>query len=276
MEKAVGVDRRRGLPPFPKHPLTSVARPSNPRARVALFADVFTNYGEQAKPLAVIRVLQAVGVDVIVTRSVPDGRAALSQGLIATARLHAKRTAAVLKEQLNQGRDIVVIEPSALAMLRRDYRHLLEDPELITLLRERSFEPLEYAWKVLSESRLDARDFFQAEKFAPGPRLFYHSHCQQKTIGAAPATEALLRAAGFDVVTSSVECCGMAGSFGYKKDYYDLSMAVGEDLFRQVSQAEQDGARTLVASGVSCLDQLRSGMRRRVLHPAEVLAATVA
>ena len=68
----------------------------------------------------------------------------------------------------------------------------------------------------------------------------------------------------------------MAGSFGYKRDYYDLSMAVGEDLFAQVRQAEQDGIeRVLVASGTSCHEQLRAGMRRDALHPAEVLESTL-
>ncbi len=84
-------------------------------------------------------------------------------------------------------------------------------------------------------------------------------------------TELLLRAAGFDVVSSRVECCGMAGSFGYKKDFYDLSMAVGEDLFSQVRDAEADGARILVATGVSCQEQLHAGLNRRVLHPMELL-----
>jgi len=85
----------------------------------------------------------------------------------------------------------------------------------------------------------------------------------------------VLRAAGFDVVTSSVECCGMAGSFGYKRDYYELSMAVGEDLFAQVRAAEQgSGQRTLVASGTSCHEQLWAGLQREVFHPAELLAST--
>ena len=283
LEKTVGLDRRRELPPFPSRPLTSAAasaargsepgRTNSARARVALFADIYTNYGGRRKWLAVMRVLQAAAIDVVVTPCLPEGRAALSQGMIATARAHAAKTAALLKHYLAQGRDIIVVEPSALAMFRRDYRHLLDDAEMVALLRERCFEPLEYLWKLLTDSHTEARELFQAERFASGPRLFYHPHCQQKTIGAAPATEALLRAAGFDVASSSVECCGMAGSFGYKKDYYDLSMAVGEDLFQQVACAEQDGPRTLVASGISCLDQLRAGTRRPVLHPAEVLAA---
>jgi Fe-S oxidoreductase len=86
----------------------------------------------------------------------------------------------------------------------------------------------------------------------------------------------VLQAAGFDVVTSSVECCGMAGSFGYKREYYELSMAVGEDLFAQVRRAEEKGGpRTLVASGISCHEQLSAGLGREVFHPAELLAGTL-
>ena len=86
----------------------------------------------------------------------------------------------------------------------------------------------------------------------------------------------MLKAVGFDVVTSAVECCGMAGSFGSKEDYYDLSRAVGADLFAQVktSEAAGGGARVLVASGISCHEQLSAGMGRPVVHPAE-LASTL-
>jgi len=87
------------------------------------------------------------------------------------------------------------------------------------------------------------------------------------------ATESLLKAAGFDVVKSQVECCGMAGSFGYKTEFYELSMAVGEDLFSQIRAAEAAGPpRTLVATGISCQEQLHGGMGREVLHPMELLA----
>lgn len=85
---------------------------------------------------------------------------------------------------------------------------------------------------------------------------------------------ALLRAIGFDVATSTVECCGMAGSFGYKKDFYELSMAVGADLFQQVTEAEKDGGpRAVLASGTSCTEQLHAGLHQNVMHPIELLAA---
>jgi len=220
-------------------------------------------------------VLESVGIDVVVSKVSADGRAALSQGLIAPAADEARHTAELLRPYIQDGRDVVVVEPSVLAMFRLDYRHLLDAPDVIShfqQLREHSFDSVEYLWNVIQQNRLDAARLFPA----CGAKIFYHSHCQQKTVGSAAATEALLRAAGFDIVTSQVECCGMAGSFGYKKDFYDLSMAVGEDLFRQVRAAESNGGpRVLVATGTSCQEQLSTGLQRTVLHPMELLAGII-
>ena len=278
MERLVGVDRRRELPPFAKKTLTDAARRLAPskstahRGRAALFPDIFTNYGSPERGLAAIEVLRSVGVDLILTDVSADGRASLSQGLIWTAQEQARRTGELLLRYIRDGREIIVIEPSALAMLRLDYRRFLS-PDVFEQIRSHSFEAVEYVWRIFLDRQLDAADFFTASRHQLGTKLFYHSHCQQKTIGAAAPTEALLRAAGFDVATSRVECCGMAGSFGYKKDFYDLSMAVGEDLFNQVRAAEAEGGRrTLVASGISCQEQLHSGLKRKVFHPMELLA----
>jgi Fe-S oxidoreductase len=161
-------------------------------------------------------------------------------------------------------------------MLHFDFKHLLDDQTAIAALAANSFDPLQLVWDIATASGLDVAKLFPVANSHFGSKLFYHSHCQQKTCNAASQTIDLLRAAGFDVVTSSVECCGMAGSFGYKHDYYELSMAVGADLFAQVRQAdENDGPRVLVASGISCHEQLMAGMGRTVLHPAEVLVSTL-
>jgi Fe-S oxidoreductase len=264
-----------------------LAKKENPRAAMlekpvacnaVLFADVFTNYSSPQRGLATLRVLRALGVDVVVSDAIPDGRAAFSQGLIATAAAQAQKAAALLETFISYGRDVIVVEPSVLAMFRLDYRHLLEGEsagERLKQLREHTFDPMEFVEKVLAKNQITAAQFFPATESPRGTRIFYHSHCQQKTIGAAAPTERLLRAAGFDVVTSQVECCGMAGSFGYKKDYYDLSMAVGRDLFAQVAAADSDGPCVLVASGISCQEQLQSGMKRAVIHPMELLVETL-
>lgn len=280
MNRVFGVDQRRELPPFATKTLARAARKlslpasAKQRGRIALFPDIFTNYGSPQRGLAAIKVLNSVGIDVILTDVSADGRASLSQGLIQTARKQARRTSELLLKYIHDGREIVVIEPSALAMFRLDNRHFLERA-VFEEVRDHSFEAVEYLWRILQERRLDAQELFPASRRPLGQRLFYHSHCQQKTIGAVAATEGLLRAAGFDVVTSAVECCGMAGSFGYKKDFYELSMAVGEDLFSQVRAAEADGPRTLVATGTSCQEQLHAGLQRKVFHPMELLAETI-
>lgn len=281
LENTFGVDSRRELTPFPSKTweqlfleeptqATSLAGP-----KVAILADTFTNYGTPARGMAVVRVLRAVGLDVELTPSIPDGRAAMSQGMIATARQQARAMAAILLPMVNAGRKIVVVEPSVLAMLRFDFKHLLDDHAVIETLAGNSYEPLQLLWDVARENSIDLAKLFPASRSQFGTLLFYHSHCQQRTCNAAAQTVNVLRQSGFDVATSSVECCGMAGSFGYKHDYYELSMAVGEDLFHQVNAAEQDGsARILVASGVSCHEQLTAGMGRSVFHPAEILEST--
>jgi iron-sulfur cluster protein len=283
MEDSVGLDRRRKLPDFPRQTWeqlyrTRQSRQSNVAAslpKVLMLADVFTNYGSPDRGMAAIKVLRAIGYDVELSPVMPDGRGPLSQGMIATAREHAQALSQMLAPYIKEGRKIAVVEPSVLAMLRLDFKHLLDDSNTVQQLRDSSFEPLQLAWQAAQQLNLNLAQLFPADRNPHGKRLFYHSHCQQRTCNAHGETLEVLRAAGYDVVSSSVECCGMAGSFGYKREYYDLSMAVGEDLFAQVRAAEQDGQRTLVASGTSCHEQLWAGMGREVLHPAQLLAATL-
>jgi iron-sulfur cluster protein len=280
MERWLGVDQRRTLAPFPKETLVQAARKieakagKSPSAKVVLFADVFTNYGLVARGLATLKILRALGADVIVSEVLPEGRAALSQGMIATAKNHARRAAAELEPYVHGGRDVVVVEPSSLAMFRREFDHLLDNRILFQTLRASTFEAVEYIVKLLAKSGWEPRKVFDVASSPVGQKLFFHPHCQQKTIGSASPTEALLREVGFDVTTSNVECCGMAGSFGYKKDFYELSMAVGADLFAQAAKREKDvGPRALIASGTSCTEQLQAGLKRPVMHPVELLAA---
>ena len=286
METLFGVDHRRKLPEFHKKSWEqlyreedrngSVALAGSGQPAVAIFADVFTNFGAPQRGMAAIRLLRRCGHDVVLTPSLPDGRAALSQGMIETARGQALAMVEMLRPHIEAGRKLVVLEPSVLAMFRYDLRHFLDDQALFQQLAKTSFEPLQLVWQASQERGLDLGKAFPAGRWPVGTKLFYHSHCQQRTCNAASETIEVLRACGFDVVTSSVECCGMAGSFGYKHEYYEMSMAVGEDLFAQVKQADQEGGRrTLVASGISCHEQLLTGMGREVVHPVELLASTL-
>jgi iron-sulfur cluster protein len=282
MEKWFGVDRRRTLPPLPKQTFVQEANSIEPPSskgreiKVVIFADAFTNYGMTSRGLATLKLLRELGADVVVSECLPEGRAAMSQGMIATARQHARAATRALDPHLSDGRDIVVVEPSSLSMFRRDFARLLDSKDRYERFRSRSYEPVEYVWKILGATGRMPAEVFDISKSKVGHRLFFHAHCQQKTIGAAEATMRLLTEIGFDIVTSNVECCGMAGSFGYKKDFYELSLAVGADLFGQVVQQDRDGgARQLIASGTSCTEQLHAGFERKILHPMELLLTLI-
>ncbi len=284
MESVVGLDRRRKLPAFPPKTWQQLhrdqgsdqARTAKRSPDVLMFADVFTNYGSPERGMAAMRVLRELGINVELSPSLPDGRAAISQGMIATARQQANALAKALLPYLEKGTVICVLEPSVLAMFRSDYEHLLGAATWEKFAHARFLEPLQLVLSIAKEHGTDLSQMFRAGKSPHGTRVFYHSHCQQRSCDADWQTIEILRACGFDVVTSAVECCGMAGSFGYKREYYELSMAVGEDLFAQVRAAEQDGGpRTLIASGTSCHEQLWAGMGREVMHPAELLVSTL-
>jgi Fe-S oxidoreductase len=206
------------------------------------------------------------------TKSLPDGRAALSQGMIETARAQAETLSRYIAAENAAERPLLVVEPSVLAMILREYRKLLS-AERFAKLQHSTIDLMQFLAQHLAEQGSDPRAIFDIRKFAPGARVFYHAHCQQRAVSDPSITVEFLRRVGFEVTCSQVECCGMAGSFGYKKDFYDVSQAVSEELVEQWKAAERAmGPHTLLASGVSCIEQLQGAARRAVLHPVELLA----
>ena len=280
MEKYFGISAKRKLPSFTNKTLIKQLRslklPSkknpNIKKKALLFSDVYTNYLYPERGIAAFKILKAFGIDLILSKVMPEGRAALSQGLIDAALKRAQLTAAYLEKWIKSGYDIVVIEPSALAMFRRDYKNLLRDEEQFIKLKNHCYEPLEYLHKLFTAGDLNPDQIFDAKGLYSGTKIFYHGHCQQKTIGAADQTVEVLKKLGLNVVNSQVECCGMAGSFGYKKDFYEVSMRDAEDLFKQIQSTGDKNNIIVLASGISCKDQISEGLGYNVLHPAEFLA----
>jgi Fe-S oxidoreductase len=269
MDRFLGVDSRRDLPRFQRETLVEWfadrdVTVEDPTRRAVLYPDLYTNHVQVERGKAAVRVLEALGVNVVVPAMASSGRAPLSQGMISTARDHAERVAAGLYSHLQDGRDVVVVEPSDLAMFEREYEKLL-DEDVQQAIADDSYEVMEYVFGLL-ENGADPSVLGAGS----GERVAYHSHCQQRTLGLEEHTVAVLNRFDFDVVTSEVECCGMAGSFGYKSDYYEVSMAVGDDLREQFTDAET-ADRTVVASGTSCLEQLDSLLECRPTHPVELL-----
>jgi len=272
LEWGLGIDRRRVLPAFKRETLRDwfAARDgpdvSDPAGRrVVLYPDVYTNHVHVDRGKAAVRALEALGVTVEVPDVPGSGRAPLSQGMVASAEQKARAVWAALRDPIDAGRDVVVIEPTDLAMFRRRYDKLLPDTAAATMA-EASYEVVDYVRRLLAEGA-DPGSLRSGE----GRAVAYHSHCQQRTLGLEHPTIALLDALEYDVQTSSVECCGMAGSFGYKSEYYELSMAVGDDLRDQFAGDERTG-RAVVASGTSCQEQLTALLEEPVQHPVELIA----
>jgi iron-sulfur cluster protein len=266
LDRWVGIDRRRELPAFQRETLRKwfaerESTATGEAGEVVLYPDVYTNHVQVERGKSAVRVLEALDVEVHVPDVGESGRAPLSQGMVSTARREARDTYDALSGHLDAGRDVVVIEPSDLAMFRREYERFLPDSSF-ERLAENSYEVMEYVYGLLEHGG-------DRDALAPGDgeRLAYHSHCQQRTLGLAVYTESILDRLGYDVTTSDAECCGMAGSFGYKSEYYELSTSVGESLLAELDTQ----GRWVVASGTSCLEQLEGLLDRPTVHPVQVV-----
>jgi FAD/FMN-containing dehydrogenase/Fe-S oxidoreductase len=283
-ERVVGIDSRRPLPrwatrtlaaqwaygPAKAGPYVQSSRVPSPGSRVAdalLFNDTFTNYYHPQIGLAAARVLESAGLAIDLATNVCCGRPLISQGLLRDAQQLAANNTRILHPRVAAGGSLVFLEPSCLSALREDVPALLRGDEqrkaqevagacvLFEELVERALED--------GRSRLELRN---------GPaQILLHGHCHQKSLGAlAPAKALLERIPGARVTDLDAGCCGMAGSFGYAREHFEVSRQIGER--RLLPAARTLGPHdVLVAAGTSCRQQVRDFTGVRALHPAELL-----
>ncbi|MBA3415100.1 MAG: hypothetical protein H0U10_07755, partial [Chloroflexia bacterium] len=277
---AIGVHPERRLPTFAARPFTarwrayrqgSGGRDRPTRGDAVYFHDTFATYNYPQIAVATVRLLEAAGFNVIVVEPrACCGRPMLSKGLIAEARKLAKQNVQVLTPYARQGIPIVGSEPSCILTLRDEYKDLLPNDPDVAVLAGQTFMIDEFLAKLDAAGELGIR-------WAAGPaaEVFFHGHCHQKAmIGIGPSM-AILKAAGCAARESGAGCCGMAGSFGFETEHYDVSRKIGEErLFPAVEAAS---ARTVVAvAGVSCRQQIDQFTDRLPVHIAEVLASRIA
>ncbi|VAX21810.1 Predicted L-lactate dehydrogenase, Iron-sulfur cluster-binding subunit YkgF [hydrothermal vent metagenome] len=284
LEKTVGLDKRRPISKIADKTLESLYRNYRKKNksintdqikfkdRTILFADVFTNYEHPQAGIATIKVFDKIGISIELSKVMDDGRALQSQGMLDEAKVKAKDTAEYLRKLIDNGNRIIVVEPSVLAMLRRDYEKLIDDEELFKKISENSYDPVEYLNLLFDQNKYNNKDVFLIPRTI-NKNIFMHNQCQMKTIGADQKNIEFFEMLGFNVITSDVECCGMAGSFGYKKEYYDLSKNIGNELIKQINEnAKHEGEFTILASGTSCRAQISDGMKEKnVTHPIEFI-----
>jgi len=271
LDRFVGIDRRRRLPAlarvtFPTwfHRRNGVPnRQAGTKGQVVLFHDTFMDYNEPQVGRAAVELLEAAGYQVVLADTVSCGRPMISKGMLERAREHARINVEHLYPYAQAGIPIVGCEPSSLLTLRDEYLDLLRSEEA-RVVAENSFLIEEFLVKLHSEGQLQLSFKETPEK------VLFHGNCHQKAlVGTAASLAALRLVPGLQVEEVDSGCCGMAGAFGYEKEHYDISMAIGEQrLFPEVRSAPE--ARIAI-TGVSCRHQIQDGTGRRAEHVVEIL-----
>ena len=234
---------------------------------VVLLVDLFTNYHEPQVGKAAVQFLEQSGYRVIVPEILALGRTQLSKGLVKKAKVLARKYIPRLAGWVDEGLPIIGLEPSELLTLRDEYPDLCgaDLRDAAQAVAENSFLFEEFAAGILEDRGIDP---------AAGDKVYLHGHCHAKALVGMEPTRKSLELAGYQPVELDTGCCGMAGSFGYEADHYEISMNMGElALFPALRETDEDAL--ICAPGFSCRHQIRDGTGRKAYHPAELIARKV-
>jgi FAD/FMN-containing dehydrogenase/Fe-S oxidoreductase len=281
IKKVSGFATKRSMPTLYKTTLRSwyrkhtankaaiMTRPLVPvRKTVYLFCDEFTNYNDTAIGIKAILLLERLGYEVVIPEHIESGRAWLSKGLLREAKKIAKRNVELLHPLISAETPLIGIEPSAILTFRDEYPDLVDDDQL-----RAAKELAGHAWMIdeFIASEIDQGHIDRSQFTSEVKQIQLHGHCQQKALSSvAPSVKLLALPENFAVQVIPSGCCGMAGSFGYEKEHYDLSMKIGElVLFPTIRK--QNEHTIIAAPGTSCRHQVKDGTGKKALHPVEVL-----
>jgi len=278
LDRRVGITRRRPLPRFTGktlvrwHRRRHTAAGAGSRGEVVFLADSFTTFTEPGIGRAAIELLERAGWRVRLEHGGCCGRASISKGLLDQARSRAADMVARLAEEAAAGVPIVGCEPSCVLTLREEHLALLPGDERARAVAGQA----RLVEELLVEAIDDGALRLDPDSPVSGRRIVFHGHCHQKALTGTAATVALLeRIPGAEVVELDAGCCGMAGSFGFESEHYELSMQIGG--MRLFPALEAEGSATLIAAtGVSCRQQIAHGARREAHHPVELVRRALA
>lgn len=272
IEKLLGIDSRRPLPPFASRTFEQrfkerAKKSIVDKGQIVLFHDTFSQFNHPEVGEAVVDLLEKAGFEPTLPDKRCCGRPMISKGLLDDAIANAEYNVRVLHGYVQRGIKIVGWEPSCVLTLRDEYPDLLRG-EMREWAREvaSSTYLIEELLVELNEQGELGLEFEETNRTA-----LFHGHCHQKAlVGNAPSLAALRLIPGYAVEEINTGCCGMAGSFGYEREHYDISMAVGEQrLFPTIRN--QQGSFDVVASGFSCRQQIAQGTGVAAKTVAETL-----
>lgn len=244
-----------------------------PSKTVYLFCDEFTNYNDTGIGIKAILLLEKLGYSVLIPRHEESGRAWLSKGLLRHAKKIAQINVDLLSTVITADTPLIGIEPSAILTFRDEYVDLVDDSRLKTAkeLSSHVFMIDEFIAKEIAAGNIKKEQFSREKKL-----IKLHGHCQQKAWGTLSSSVKMLSIPeNYTVETIPSGCCGMAGSFGYEKEHFDISMQIGELVLLPAVRSSPPEV-LIAAPGTSCRHQIKDGTGRKAMHPVEILFEALA
>jgi FAD/FMN-containing dehydrogenase/Fe-S oxidoreductase len=245
----------------------------NPKGTVYLFVDEFTEFNDVEIGIKATELLSRLGYQVKTIKHKESGRTFLSKGLVRKAKKLANRNVSIFKDLITDETPLLGIEPSGILSFRDEYmdlvdKHLTEDARRIA---KNALMFDEFFVHEMTAGRISRNDFTSDTK-----KIKLHGHCHQKALASITPTKAMLSLPeNYEVEEIKSGCCGMAGSFGYEAEHYEISMKVGElVLFPEIRKASSE--MLIAAPGTSCRHQIKDGTGREAYHPIEIMFEALA
>lgn len=276
MKKLIGIASQRSIPKMEKMSLKKWYKtyrsnnnpPKDPIKSVYIFNDEFTNWNDSSIGIKAVKLLEKLGYQVNMIAHRESGRAALSKGLLQKAKKSANNNVRIFKELINDNSPLIGIEPSAILSFRDEYPRLVNEALVkdSLKLKENVYLIEEFISNEIKVGNIKSSSFTTIEK-----HIKLHGHCHQKALSNVQDSVAMLSIPqNYHIEMIPSGCCGMAGSFGYETEHYDVSQQIGElVLFPAVRKSKISDI--IAASGTSCRHQILDGTGRKSLHPVEIL-----
>ena len=274
IKKANGIALKRSIPNISTKSFSNIhqckqnqiVKRNNSLKKIILFIDEFSNYLDADIAEDAYDLLSTLGYNITVIDSLDSARALISKGFLEEAREQVNKSISVLKEMIGQNTPLVGIEPSAILGFRDEYLRMATHKDAAVAIAKNTFLIEEFIASEILIGNIKPNSFTSQEK-----RIKIHNHCHQKALSDQKVTFDILNLpVNYKPVIISSGCCGMAGSFGFEKEHYHLSMQIGElKLFPSIRKTTKD--TIIAANGTSCRHQIKDGTGRKALHPVSIL-----
>lgn len=273
LKKSFGIASKRSLPLVSNKSLSELYKSTlnqydaeNYIKEVYLFNDEFTNHLDTQIGLDALTLLKALNYKVIILDHAESGRAFLSKGLLKQAKKVADKNMVIFKDKITPETPLIGIEPSAILTFKDEYLKLVEDKVSAEQIANHCFLIEEFLQQEISLGNIKAEQFTKEAK-----TIKFHGHCHQKALSNQKSSFDVLNLPGnYKVTIIPSGCCGMAGSFGYEKEHYEVSMQIGEQtLFPAIRRADQE--IIISSNGTSCRHQIKDGTQKEAKHPVTIL-----